>query len=97
MSRADKFDAKFWKYETPEELRTGKNTFRYYPKAGRLVAHLPNYFSDRDDAWKMGKGTSINLESLKARPEVIDRLVEILESLKGDTNISEEEENNAHN
>ncbi len=97
MARTERQAAKFWNYESPEEMCTATNTFRFYTHAKRLVVHLPNYFSEKDDAWKWGKGTSINLTNLAATPEVVSRLIEILESLKSDTDISEEEESNAQN
>lgn len=90
MTRTERQRAKFWKYETPEEMRTATNTFRFYPHARRLVVHLPNFFSEKEDAWKWGKGISVNLASLAAKPEVVTRLIEILQSLQADCSAVED-------
>ena len=73
--------AKFWLYEEPEVMETARNCFRYYPKAGRLTIHLPDYI-DRKGEQRPGKGTSINLACLADAPEVLERIIEILNELK---------------
>ena len=70
---------KFWLQEDPELLTTDKNAFRYYPKAGRLVVHLPDY--DRGGSPHVGKGVGIQLGALT--PEVCERLIEILATACG--------------
>lgn len=73
--------AKFWLYEKPEVFTTGRNCFRYYPKAERLSIHLPDYI-DRDGIQRCGKGTSINLASLADEPEVLQKIIDIFNGLK---------------
>ena len=75
-------NAHFWELEEPEVMQTGKNTFRYYPKAQRLVVHLSDYHDARTGELKPGKGTGLNLAALAESPEVLDRVLEILSSLK---------------
>lgn len=74
--------AKFWLLEEPEVMETGRNTLRYYPKAQRLVIHLPDYQDRRTGDLKPGKGCGLNLEALAESPEVLDRVIEILSGLK---------------
>lgn len=74
--------AKFWLLEDPEVMETGRNTLRYYPKAQRLVIHLPDYQDRRTGATMPGKGCGLNLEALAEAPEVLDRFIEILSGLK---------------
>lgn len=74
--------AKFWLYETPEEVTTARNHFRYYKEAGRLTVSLPNYHDRETGEERPGKGVSINLNALAEEPETLQRLIEILESLK---------------
>lgn len=74
---------KFWLYEEPEVFETSRNCFRYYPKAGRLSVHLPDY-TDQKGERKIGKGTSVNLRSLAEEPEVLDRIITILNGLKAE-------------
>lgn len=73
--------AKFWETETPEEIRTSRNVLRYYPQAGRLMVHLPDYYDDAGNA-KQGKGTGINLTNLAKNPAALERLIEILQDWK---------------
>ena len=75
--------AKFWEIEDPEVMTTEKNVMRYYPKAERLVIHLPDYTHAQTGAQMPGKGCGINLEALAYAPEVLDRIIEILSSYKG--------------
>lgn len=75
-------NAKFWLYETAEELITEKNHFRYYPNAGRLTVSLPNYIDRSTGAELPGKGVSINLAALTEEPETLERIIEILNGLK---------------
>jgi hypothetical protein len=74
--------AKFWLLEDPEVMETGKNTLRYYPKAQRLVIHLPDYKDGRSGNMLPGKGCGLNLEALAESPEVLDRVIDILSGLK---------------
>lgn len=74
-------DAKYWLYEDPEVLNTGKNVVRYYPKADRLVVHLPDYQLKGTGEQKIGKGVGLNLSALRDHPEVTKRLLEILGDL----------------
>ena len=74
--------AKFWLLEKPEVMETGKNTLRYYPKAQRLVIHLPDYQDRRSGDMMPGKGCGLNLEALAESPEVLDRVIDILSGLK---------------
>lgn len=71
---------KFWETETPEVLRTSSAVFRYYPVAGRVIVHQPDYLDPRSNEIKSGKGTGFSLKSLEERPEVAKRLIEIIES-----------------
>lgn len=73
--------AKYWELEEPEVMQTGKNTIRYYPKAQRLVVHLPDYYNFKGEV-RMGKGLGINLAALAESPEALDRVIEILSALK---------------
>ena len=73
---------KFWLYEDPEVMQTGRNTLRYYPKAQRLVVHLPDYQDQKTGEIKPGKGTGLNLEALEESPDVLDRVLSILSGLK---------------
>ena len=72
--------AKYWLFEQPEVLQTGKNTIRYYPKAERLVIHLPDYI--KQDFYggeiKPGKGVGLQLVPLSENQEVLKRIIEIL-------------------
>lgn len=72
--------AKYWLYEEPEVLKTGKNVIRYYPKAERLVVHLPDYI--KADFYggevKPGKGVGLQLVSLSEDQEVLKRIIDIL-------------------
>ena len=77
--------AKYWLLEEPEVLETGKNTLRYYPKAKRLSVQLPDYYKPMTGERLPGRGTGLNLAALAAVPEVLDRVIEILTSLKNDT------------
>ena len=80
--KASNQSAKFWELEQPEIMETRFNTLRYYPKAQRLVVHLRDYWSERDGCCRMGKGTGLDLAALSNRPDTIDRLIEILQSIK---------------
>ena len=72
--------AKFWETETPEVLRTSSCIFRYYPIAGRVIVHQPDYLDPRSGEIKPGKGVGFSMKSLAERPEVAKRLIEIIES-----------------
>lgn len=74
--------AKFWELEEPEVLNTPKNTIRYYPKAERLVVHLPDYFDSRVREIRPGKGVGLDLHSLREQPETVARLIAILKQLQ---------------
>lgn len=74
--------AKYWEMETPEVMQTGFNTLRYYPQAQRLVVHLKDYWSDKDGGFRMGKGTGLDLASLRRKPDVLKRLIEILQAIE---------------
>ena len=69
---------KFWLLEDPEEIYTDKNVIRYYPKAKRLVVHLPDYYHIEKREVLPGKGTGLRLDYLD--PESVKRLIEILSS-----------------
>lgn len=74
--------SKYWEYETPEVLTTEKNLICYYPIAKRLVVKFA--YKDRKTGEQKGfKGTGLNLEALAESPAILDRLIEILSSLKG--------------
>ena len=72
----------YWKLETPEVLETAKNVIRYYPKHGKLVVHLPDHCSRKDFSVHVGKGVGINLAALEDEPEVLHRLIEILQEVE---------------
>lgn len=74
--------AKFWELETPEIMQTSFNTLRYYKNAQRLVVHLADYWSDKDGGFRMGKGTGLDLASLRRKPDVLKRLIEILQAIE---------------
>ena len=80
--KASNQSAKFWELEQPEIMETRFNTLRYDPKAQRFVVHLRDYWSERDGCYRMGKGTGLDLAALHNKPDVIDRLIEILQSIK---------------
>lgn len=71
--------AKFWEYETPEILRTSRNAIRYYPQAGRLVVHLPDWENYKTGEKLPGKGVGINLLALSEEPDTLRRLISILQ------------------
>ena len=79
---ANNQSAKFWELEDPEIMQTGKNTLRFYPKAQRLVVHLSDYINPRSGELRPGKGVGLNLEALAECPEVLNRVLEILNGLK---------------
>ena len=68
--------ARYWEWDTAEELETEKNRIYYYPNAGKLAVRLPLYRNS------LGKLSGLDLNALKRAPEVLDRLIEILLSLK---------------
>ena len=74
--KASNQSAKFWELERPEIMETR------FPKAQRLVVHLRDYWSERDGCYRMGKGTGLDLAALSNKPGTIDRLIEILQSIK---------------
>ena len=74
---------KYWLTETPEVMETSKNVIRYYPKHGKLAFHLPDYCT-RDCKTHIGKGVGLNLDALQDEPEVLHRLIEILQSVEHD-------------
>ncbi len=51
--------------EEPEVLETSKNVVRYYPKHGKLVFHLPDYYSPRTCSMHIGKGVGLDLTALR--------------------------------
>lgn len=69
--------AKFWLFEEPKVFRTEKNVFRYYPKARKLVCHLPDY-QRRDGTVHTGKGVGVNLGALAKSPEATFALLQII-------------------
>ena len=73
--------AHFWELEEPEVMQTGKNTIRYYPKAQRLVVHLPDYYNFKGEV-RIGKGVGINLTALAESPDVLGHVIEILSGLR---------------
>jgi len=75
--------AKYWLLEDPEIMETGKNVLRYYPKAQRLVIHLPDYQIAYGGQKRVGKGVGLNLEALAESPDVLDRVLEILNGIRG--------------
>lgn len=74
--------AKYWLYEEPETFELEHNVIRYYPKAERLCFHLPDFYSTRHNKTAVGKGVSIRLDELADEPEILCRLIEILQSLQ---------------
>lgn len=74
--------AKFWLYETPEEFTTARNHFRYYKGAERLTVSLPNYQDRETGEERPGKGVSIRLDCLAEEQAALNRIIEILQSLK---------------
>ena len=73
--------SKYWLIESPEVLETAKNVIRYYPKHGKLAVHLPDYCT-RDCQTHIGKGVGLNLDALQDEPDVLHRLIEILQQVK---------------
>ena len=80
-AEANNQTAKFWLLEDPEVMETGRNTLRYYPKAQRLVIHLPDYQDRRTGDMMPGKGCGLNLEALAESPDICERVIEILQGL----------------
>lgn len=74
--------AKYWQYEEPETFELEHNVIRYYPKAERLSFHLPDFYSMHHHKTAVGKGVSIRLDELADEPEILHRLIEILQSLQ---------------
>lgn len=73
--------SKYWLIESPEVLETAKNVIRYYPKHGKLAVHLPDYCT-RDCKTHIGKGVGLNLDALQDEPEVLHRLIAILQEIE---------------
>lgn len=71
----------YWRTECPEVLTTAKNVIRYYPTACKLKVSLPNYFNRRKGETFEGKGVGLSLDALKAAPETLNRLIQILLAL----------------
>ena len=63
-------------------LETSKNVVRYYPKHGKLVFHLPDYYSPRTCSMHIGKGVGLDLTALDDNPDVLHRLIEILQQIE---------------
>lgn len=79
---ANNQSAHFWESEEPEVMKTGRNVIRYYPGAQRVVIHLPDWENYKTGQLCPGKGVGLNLAALADEPEALDRLIEILSSLK---------------
>lgn len=73
---------KYWLLEEPEVLETSKNVVRYYPKHGKLVFHLPDYYSPRTCSMHIGKGVGLDLTALDDNSDVLHRLIEILQQIE---------------
>ena len=90
----DNQSAHFWEVEKPEVLDTGRNVLRYYQKAQRLVIHLPDWDNYKTGRRCPGKGVGLNLTALAERPELCERVIEILQDLldpAGDPEAAEDE------
>lgn len=72
----------YWKAERAEVLTTAKNVIRYYPTACKLKVSLPDYFNRRKGETFEGKGVGLSLDALKAAPETLNRLIQILLELR---------------
>ena len=69
-------NAMYWLWDDPEIMQTKRNEIYYYPNAGRLVVRLPQYKG------MLGKLAALNLFELAKAPEVLERLISILQGLK---------------
>lgn len=73
--------SKYWETEVPEKLCTDRNVFRFYPQAQQLGIHKSDWLNIGTGETRPGKGVHINLRELRNRPEVLRRLVEILQNI----------------
>ena len=55
---------KYWENETPQEVKTDRNTLRYYQKAGKLAVSRPDWEED-NGKMKPGKTVTLDVSALK--------------------------------
>jgi hypothetical protein len=59
---------KYWEEEQPIMADTGKNVFRFFPKAGKLQISMP-YWTDKDGAQKPGKTVTVDVDAVRESPK----------------------------
>ncbi|MBI3946711.1 MAG: hypothetical protein HY321_12380 [Armatimonadetes bacterium] len=78
---------RWWDAETPVVFASGRNVFRFYHEADRLVVSKPDW-EDTAGAVRMGKSVGVDLAALEeAEPEDLAAAIRVLsgivERLKG--------------
>ena len=81
---------KYWLYEEPEIVETGKNVIRYYREAGKIQFAMPDYIDAYKDTWtgnliekkKPGKLSALDLAALADNPEALDWLISIFQDVR---------------
>lgn len=82
----------FWETETPEVIRTEKNTLRYYPKAGFIAVHGQDYYDRYTGELKSGRYGPLNLRALAENKAAAKALVKIILKYRPDAAEADKEE-----
>ena len=86
QGRDDGQSKKYWLYEEPEVIETGKNAIRYYKKFGKIQIALPDYVNvctnsqgEKIERKMPGKSAALDLVSLAEDQDTLLWLIDILQ------------------
>lgn len=73
---------KLWLQEYPQTFRSRSNCFRYYKIQNTLAISKADFIDAKTGNIRMGKTVLIQLADLTEVPDVLDALIEILQSAR---------------
>lgn len=73
------FQNKFWLAEAPEVYRGLENVFRFYRNAGILSVSASDFPDKNTGVLRMGKTVTVNLNTLRKTPDVLQALIDLLQ------------------